>query len=241
MMSCKQLGGYATLLQCWIYEYFPTLGNRVENRVACDEPGMGVARAMRWKYPRGNLKVDQIRRMIDDLTPNDVIWCPFDSHRQVIPFDDICLSSGYIRWCSNVVPYLPERCLRQFGYIQYIPRPPPNFNTFNVDVEWNDCHSSANQIIGDAHLTSYPFEVTDTYMEWYYKVSHPHLIRPTEVQHVLVDVPIHRVLSDERPSNSTLAVIVRELEGCARDWGAVPEDPVFKRFFRALDYARDGL
>jgi hypothetical protein len=88
---------------------------------------------------------------------------------------------------------------------------------------------------------TYPFEVTWTYMEWYYKVSHPRLIRPTEVQHVLVDAPAHRVLSDERPSNSRLAVIVRELEGCARDWGAVPENPVFKRFFRALDYARGGL
>ncbi|KAI5414623.1 hypothetical protein KIW84_040198 [Lathyrus oleraceus] len=26
MYSCKQLGGYPTLLQCWIHEYFPTVG-----------------------------------------------------------------------------------------------------------------------------------------------------------------------------------------------------------------------
>ncbi|KAI5381249.1 hypothetical protein KIW84_UN0886 [Lathyrus oleraceus] len=25
MYSCKQLGGYPTLLQCWIHEYFPTV------------------------------------------------------------------------------------------------------------------------------------------------------------------------------------------------------------------------
>ncbi|CAK8536682.1 unnamed protein product [Lathyrus sativus] len=26
MFGCKQLGGYPTLLQCWIHDYFPTLG-----------------------------------------------------------------------------------------------------------------------------------------------------------------------------------------------------------------------
>ncbi|CAK8566092.1 unnamed protein product [Lathyrus sativus] len=31
MFSCKQLGGYLTLLQCWIHEYFPTLGKKGEN------------------------------------------------------------------------------------------------------------------------------------------------------------------------------------------------------------------
>ncbi|CAK8542937.1 unnamed protein product [Lathyrus sativus] len=28
MFSCKQLGGYPTLLHCWINEYFPTLGKK---------------------------------------------------------------------------------------------------------------------------------------------------------------------------------------------------------------------
>ncbi|CAK8543277.1 unnamed protein product [Lathyrus sativus] len=28
MFSCEQLGGYPTLLQCWIHEYFPTLGKK---------------------------------------------------------------------------------------------------------------------------------------------------------------------------------------------------------------------
>ncbi|CAK8541004.1 unnamed protein product [Lathyrus sativus] len=28
MFSCKQLGGYPTLLRCWIHEYFPTLGKK---------------------------------------------------------------------------------------------------------------------------------------------------------------------------------------------------------------------
>ncbi|KAI5390107.1 hypothetical protein KIW84_075436 [Lathyrus oleraceus] len=31
MFSCKQLGGYPTRLQCWIHEYFPTVGKRGEN------------------------------------------------------------------------------------------------------------------------------------------------------------------------------------------------------------------
>ncbi|KAI5425968.1 protein MAINTENANCE OF MERISTEMS [Lathyrus oleraceus] len=45
MYSCKQLGGYPTLLQCWIHEYFPTVGKRGENWNPAGN--CGLPRAMR--------------------------------------------------------------------------------------------------------------------------------------------------------------------------------------------------
>ncbi|KAI5408338.1 hypothetical protein KIW84_054241 [Lathyrus oleraceus] len=66
MYSCKQLGGYPTLLQCWIHEYFPTVGKRGENWKPADD--CGLPRAMRWSYRQG-------------VTPADVIWRPFEDHR----------------------------------------------------------------------------------------------------------------------------------------------------------------
>ncbi|KAI5409504.1 hypothetical protein KIW84_055074 [Lathyrus oleraceus] len=114
MYSCKQLGGYPTLLQCWIHEYFPTVGKRGENWNPAEN--CGLPRAMRWSYRQGVLKVDDLRPILDELTPTDVIWRPFEDHRAWRVFDEICLYRGCLKWGETVVPYLPDKCLRQFGY-----------------------------------------------------------------------------------------------------------------------------
>ncbi|CAK8543545.1 unnamed protein product [Lathyrus sativus] len=113
MFSCKQLGGYPTLLQCWIHEYFPTLGKRGENWIPANN--VGLPRAMRWSYRQGVLKVDDLRLILDELTPADVIWRPFKNHRVWRQFDELCLYRGCLRWGDIIVPYLPNRCMRQFG------------------------------------------------------------------------------------------------------------------------------
>ncbi|KAI5392060.1 hypothetical protein KIW84_076738 [Lathyrus oleraceus] len=79
---------------------------------------------MRWSYRQGVLKVDDLRPILDELTPTDVIWRPFEDHRAWHVFDEICLYRGCLKWGETVVPYLPDRCLRQFGYRQYVPSPP---------------------------------------------------------------------------------------------------------------------
>ncbi|KAI5447411.1 hypothetical protein KIW84_015028 [Lathyrus oleraceus] len=110
MFSCKQLGGYPTLLQCWIHEYIPTVGKRGENWKPADN--CGLPRAMRWSYKQGVLKVDDLRPILDELTPADVIWRPFEDHRACHRFDELCLYMGCLKWGNTVVPYLPDRCLR---------------------------------------------------------------------------------------------------------------------------------
>ncbi|CAJ2666897.1 unnamed protein product [Trifolium pratense] len=123
IFTTKGLAGYATLLQCWIHEYFPTLGRRAESGIDCDIPGASLPRARRWRYRQGNVKLPAYRPVLDALTPDDVIWRPFQDHRAAFPFDLVSMYSGYLRGCT-VVRYLPERCIRQFGYVQYIPPPP---------------------------------------------------------------------------------------------------------------------
>ncbi|KAI5394249.1 hypothetical protein KIW84_061083 [Lathyrus oleraceus] len=91
MYSCKQLGGYPYLLQCWIHEYFPTVGKRGENWKPADN--CGLPRAMRWSYRQGVLKIDDLRPILDKLTPSDVIWRPFEDHRAWHLFDEICVSN----------------------------------------------------------------------------------------------------------------------------------------------------
>ncbi|XP_058776258.1 uncharacterized protein LOC131650568 [Vicia villosa] len=102
----RQLAGYLSLLQRWIYEHFPHICERKTQHCAAIDHC-----ARRWKarqtLPRG---VIEYRRRLDALILDVVIWI---------------LYTGYVIWESHVSRHLPERCLRQYGYIQGIPRPVP--------------------------------------------------------------------------------------------------------------------
>ncbi|XP_050896614.1 protein MAIN-LIKE 1-like [Lathyrus oleraceus] len=58
---------------------FPTVGKRGENWKPVDN--YGLPRGMRWSYKQGVLKVDDLRTILDELTPINIIWHPFEDHR----------------------------------------------------------------------------------------------------------------------------------------------------------------
>ncbi|XP_058767247.1 protein MAIN-LIKE 1-like [Vicia villosa] len=208
--SCKQLGGYASLLQCWIHEYFPTVGKRGTSRLCgIDSP---MARAMKSEYRQGTQKVADIRAVLDQLTSHDIVWRPFEDHREHRPFDDICLFRGGLKWYGTVVLYLPDRFMRQFGYRQYIPIAPSNVDTLDVDVKWATYMQSVLQVIRfhddpPAAFATIPYETDDDYLAWYYTVSHPLLRAPRGDQPMEVPVPVY----DEGPSDLRLSYISHEL------------------------------
>jgi len=86
---------------------------------------------------------------------------------------------------------------------------------------------------------SHPYEVTNTYMEWYYRVSHPRLIRPNEDSHRPVPVPTYRVPDDAGPSNPRMSLIASKLQVCLDAVGATKEESQFEHLYRALDLTRD--
>nr|XP_004500033.1 protein MAIN-LIKE 2-like [Cicer arietinum] len=108
----RQLGGYMTLLQCWIYEHFPRIYKRGDRGAVHAH----LPRACRWiaKHAvEGGLVT--YRQRLDALLLDDVLFTPYDDDRANHPFEDISMFSGYLRCGGVSVPYLPERCLRQFG------------------------------------------------------------------------------------------------------------------------------
>ncbi|KAL5164642.1 Protein MAIN-LIKE 2 [Glycine soja] len=110
--TTRQIAGYLTLLQCWIYEHFPSV-----NQCVTDDTYQETSpRASRWLTSNAHMNGitgAPYRARCDALTITDVSWLPYTKHR-----------GGQLRWGPMVVTAQPERVLRQFGYIQSIPLSP---------------------------------------------------------------------------------------------------------------------
>ncbi|KAI5406196.1 hypothetical protein KIW84_052807 [Lathyrus oleraceus] len=75
-------------------------------------------------------------------------------------------SMGCLKWGDPVVPYLPDRCLRQFGYKQYVPSPPLGcMMATDIDVDWIRYHQSVIAVIRPTTLATTPSDIEDGYLE----------------------------------------------------------------------------
>ncbi|XP_028201717.1 protein MAIN-LIKE 1-like [Glycine soja] len=75
----RQLGGYITLLQCWIYEHFPS----VADSTADQDYDKDSLRAYRWiamKKTVKSIRTPAYRERLDRLRIPDVCWIPYGEH-----------------------------------------------------------------------------------------------------------------------------------------------------------------
>ncbi|KAH1221702.1 Protein MAIN-LIKE 2 [Glycine max] len=147
--TTQRIGGYLTLLQCWIYEHFPS----VHQCVTDDAYEEMSPRASRWLTMKAHVKGitgASYRARCDALTVTDVCWLPYSDHRGVGGFELISLFQGQLRWGPMVVIVQSERVLRQFGYIQSIPPPPVSALLSYDDIDDRWMHSSDHVVaMGD--------------------------------------------------------------------------------------------
>ncbi|KAL5180883.1 Protein MAINTENANCE OF MERISTEMS [Glycine soja] len=153
--TTRQLAGYITLLQYWIYEHFLFVGS---------------ALAIEDYDKRRSLLT--YRRRLDRLTPDVVCWIPYGGHRSFREFEVISLFSNHLRWVPLAVIYRPKRVVRQFRYIQTIPPHLTAPSTFveEMDARWmqfNDYIAPLGKIcvVHD--------QCSSDYMEWFYMILHP--------------------------------------------------------------------
>ncbi|XP_057415193.1 protein MAIN-LIKE 1-like [Lotus japonicus] len=173
-----QIGGFTSLVLSWAYEY---ISSSVIIRTEVPGYTQDQPRAQRWSTSRiAHSGLDERRVMLDELTVDDITWTPFEDHRDVRPRDPRALYSGYIRtpYGRSVSLHLPERVMRQFGFIQDIPRHPSEIQTTGSLAETAD----AAYAEFEPHLrpqgipATYPGEAVEGYMRWYSRVSHVFII-----------------------------------------------------------------
>ncbi|KAL5141294.1 Protein MAIN-LIKE 1 [Glycine soja] len=171
MSHSRQLGDYITLLQCWIYEHFPS----VAESTADQDYDEASPRACRWiatKKTVKSIRTPSYRERLDRLRISDVCWIPYGEHREVRDFHVRSCYSGLLRWGPVAVYYRPERVVRQFGYTQTIPAPP-------VDswVSYDDIHDMwmhyEDHIVPAGEVCVVSRVCSSDYIDWFFRISHP--------------------------------------------------------------------
>lgn len=189
--SSQGLSGCLTVLQTWIYEYFPCLRPHSEPMITDST----VPRASVWSIcpqERSTDRLHNIRARLDRLTSAEVAWLPFGHDPcSLVPRTSY---AGLIRYRDIEEPYMPQRVLRQLGFVQRIPSPIILPNTAIRSWEWihykvdHGRVGSQNQweSFPDMHqipihryirATTDPSAADEGYMQWFVPHSHPQLLQ----------------------------------------------------------------
>ncbi|KAI8534822.1 hypothetical protein RHMOL_Rhmol10G0126500 [Rhododendron molle] len=83
-----------------------------------------LPRAAHWHSRREatSATIVRYREMLDDVQTTQVVFEPYRVFRPVVA--DIVFYIGCICCMTVVEPYLPDRVLRQFSLVQFVPGPP---------------------------------------------------------------------------------------------------------------------
>ncbi|XP_028096033.1 protein MAIN-LIKE 2-like [Camellia sinensis] len=111
--AVRQMTGYMTLLEAWIYEHFRPFRPRQNMQYTVQLPHVH-----RWTPRReaGSTisHLQALREELDRLAFDEVTWEPYRHCRQHHPCHEITFYTGCLKCLDVVEPYHPERVLRQF-------------------------------------------------------------------------------------------------------------------------------
>ncbi|XP_050229483.1 protein MAIN-LIKE 1-like [Mercurialis annua] len=188
--DCHGLSGCLTLLQAWIYEYFPCFRPQRDRLIT----EIGTPRALSWSVSGTEcteIRLQSLRARIDSLTADEVSWLPFGGGPAAVLQRTAYM--GWIAYRDIVEPYMSARFVRQLGYVQSIPSPilrPEkavrawNSKLYNVEMAqigavdgWQGFPMTcmlpltllepATVLAGACH---------PAYLEWYARFSHPQVL-----------------------------------------------------------------
>ena len=147
----RQIAGYLTLLEAWVYERFediiqnPNLQYsesqpRVHRWVPRRESGEAMSTLQTLREKTDMMSIDRVIiyvviilshcfhimsiNMVHLFLCFQVTWDPYNRIRHHHPFHEVAFYSGCIKCMDVVESYHPDRVLRQFDRIQSIPPTP---------------------------------------------------------------------------------------------------------------------
>ncbi|XP_022637920.1 protein MAIN-LIKE 1-like [Vigna radiata var. radiata] len=246
----RQIAGYSTLLQSWIYEHLPGMGRRRISDTYTDlHP-----RASRYIPSRQGWSLTEERRYLDGLTYDAIIWYPYRSHRRTCPFLAICMFSGWIRLGDMIHRHLPERVLRQFDFLQIIPRSPetlPMPEIHMIDQNW--LRYVEHAFTGAVEAED-PSACVDGYLAWFRRVSHPYITlandddRPSLAsrmrRHIPDDIPVPPIRRRRSPEFGLLGGmrrVIRMLQDMLSCQHVTKNTVVYEQTNQTLQVARRSV
>ncbi|KAH1238328.1 hypothetical protein GmHk_08G023009 [Glycine max] len=157
--TSRQLGGYITLLQCWIYKHFSSVAESTAD-LDYDEDS---SRACRWIATKKTVKsrrTPAYRECLDRLRISDVYWIPYREHRPVWDFHMISCYSGLLRWGPVAVYYQPEMVMQQFRHTQ---------NILVSPVSYDDIHNRwmhySDHMVAAGEVCAVPGQCANNYID----------------------------------------------------------------------------
>ncbi|KAK1258499.1 hypothetical protein QJS04_geneDACA017288 [Acorus gramineus] len=191
--KCRQISGYLTLIQAWVYEHIPLLRPAQDERASDRSP-----RAALWKNSRNLAGLQKnsvvvIRELLDSLSPEQIDFDPYHNIRDWSSMQEYVFYKGCLVANRVFEPYMPDRMLRQLGHIQTIPLDPtrPDQRTrrpraasgYKVSYGGNVEHMEQweNGLLGPKTRGSQvqrPWDTVPEYMGWFERVSHRFVQNP---------------------------------------------------------------
>jgi len=132
-----------------------------------------------------------------------MIWNPYVAHRAGRPLLTHGMFSSFLRLGTLVHRHLSERVLRQFGFLQPIPRSPsslPMVDFGTIDDRWKN---HEQYVVVQVLPAPAPFSCSDGYLQWFRRVSHPYILRGAEA-----DRPSLVTVQRTSPSSSSSGLLV---------------------------------
>ncbi|KAL5184533.1 Protein MAIN-LIKE 1 [Glycine soja] len=160
MTHSRQLGGYITLLQCWIYEHFPSIAESTADK-DYDEASPRACRWIATKKTVKSIRTPSYRERLDRLR----IPMSVGSRMGSIGRSETSTSDH-----ATPVSCVGAYCC--FGYTQTIPAPP-------VDswVSYDDIHDRwmhyEDHIVLAGEVCVVPGACSSDYIDWFFRISHP--------------------------------------------------------------------
>ncbi|XP_017226628.2 serine/threonine-protein phosphatase 7 long form homolog [Daucus carota subsp. sativus] len=187
--------GYATLLQVWIYERFPTIAPRHRSQTQLTYPLAlrWVASVTRTQVPHSQSRIT--RYELDNIGVQQFLWRPYAALDDEFQPDQTLylqwtaptplMYMAYVEWCYT------DRVTRQFGFVQDIPTSSPRRNhhelhdVVNESIDWQGPMETYIRLWDTSlhrAMTSPPLMPGDgcapAYMPWYLEVTRRYMVNP---------------------------------------------------------------